>query len=113
MNPRTNLAGALDQVRLKHASAHMFLSWWWLAYDYLHSVCFLETIAKSQLLAKPLQKMMSSDEDETLSNTMFEEPDDYFQPEKLSTYTDYTLLSGQKLHLRLVGYNPLWVPTKD
>ena len=52
---------------------------------------------------------MPSDEDEMLSDAMFQEPNDYFQPEKPHTYTDYALLSGQKLRLRLVGHNPLWV----
>lgn len=56
---------------------------------------------------------MSSDEDDNLSNAMFQEPDDYYQPKKPYTHTDYTLLSGQKLRLRLVGHNPLWVPTHD
>ncbi|KAF6221278.1 hypothetical protein HO133_002133 [Letharia lupina] len=51
---------------------------------------------------------MSSDEDDNLNNAMFQEPDDYFQPEEPYTHTDYTLLSGQKLRLRLVGHNPLW-----
>ncbi|KAL2057194.1 hypothetical protein ABVK25_002247 [Lepraria finkii] len=50
---------------------------------------------------------MSSD-DEDLNNAMFQEPNDYFEPEKPATYTEHTLLSGQTLHLRLVGYNPLW-----
>lgn len=53
--------------------------------------------------------MMSSDEDEMLGGDIFREPDDYFQPEKPATYTERTLLSGQKLRLRLVGHNPLWV----
>lgn len=56
---------------------------------------------------------MSSDEDEILSSAMFQEPNDYFEPEKPYTYTEYTLLSGQKLRLRLVGLHPLWVPTLD
>lgn len=56
---------------------------------------------------------MSSDEDENFTNAMFQEPSDYFQPEKSCTHTDYTLLSGKKLRLRLVGHNPLWVPTHD
>lgn len=54
---------------------------------------------------------MSSDEDDgKLDGDMFREPDDYFEPEKPATYTEHTLLSGQKLRLRLVGHNPLWVP---
>ena len=53
--------------------------------------------------------MMSSD-DVDLNNAMFEEPNDYFEPEKPATYTEHTLLSGQILRLRLVGHNPLWVP---
>ena len=56
---------------------------------------------------------MSSDEDEILSTALFQEPNDYFQPEKPCTYAQYTLRSGQTLHLRLVGHNPLWVPTYE
>ena len=62
---------------------------------------------------KPQRVIMSSDEDEILSSAMFQEPNDYFEPEKPYTYNEYTLLSGQKLRLRLVGHNPLWVPTLD
>lgn len=56
---------------------------------------------------------MLSDEDDNLDNTMFQEPNGYFQPQMPYTHTDYTLLSGQKLRLRLVGHNPLWVPAHD
>ena len=42
---------------------------------------------------------------------MFQEPTGYFEPEEPAKHTSYTLLSGQTLHLRLVGHNPLWVPT--
>ena len=52
---------------------------------------------------------MSSDEEDTFNTAIFQEPDNYFQPEKPYTYTDYALLSGQKLHVRLIGHNPLWV----
>ena len=56
---------------------------------------------------------MSSDEDEILSTALFQEPNDYFQPEKPCTHADYTLHSGQTLRLRLVAHNPLWVPTYE
>ena len=56
---------------------------------------------------------MSSDEDEIFSTALFREPNDYFQPEKPCTYADYILRSGQTLRLRLVGHNPLWVPTYE
>ena len=56
---------------------------------------------------------MSSDEDEVFSTALFQEPNDYFQPEKPCTYAEYTLRSGQTLRLRLVGHNPLWVPTYE
>lgn len=52
---------------------------------------------------------MSSDGDGELGGGMFKEPADYFEPEKPATYAEHTLLSGQKLRLRLVGHNPLWV----
>ena len=52
---------------------------------------------------------MSSSEDEVFDTSLFQEPSDYYAQEKPATYTNYTLLSGQKLRLRLVGHNPLWV----
>lgn len=57
----------------------------------------------------PAISEMSSDEEDNFNTAIFQEPDNYFQPEKPYTYTDYTLLSGQKLHVRLIGHNPLWV----
>lgn len=48
---------------------------------------------------------------ENLITDMFEEPDGYFPPEPLASYVEYTLLCGQIIQLRLVGHNPLWVPT--
>lgn len=40
---------------------------------------------------------------------IFQEPRDYYPPEKEPTYAQYTLLNGQHINLRLVGHNPLWV----
>ncbi|MCJ1224556.1 nicotinamide n-methyltransferase [Toensbergia leucococca] len=51
---------------------------------------------------------MASDDEDLSAGAMFQEPDDYFQPEKPSTQVEYTLLSGITLNLRLVGHNPLW-----
>jgi len=39
----------------------------------------------------------------------FQEPDDWKPAEKKPTFTEYVLQSGEKLNLRLVGHNPLWV----
>jgi hypothetical protein len=50
-----------------------------------------------------------SEEEEVLDTALFKEPDDYYRPPEPPTFTDYTLLSGEKLRLRLVGKNPLWV----
>ena len=44
-----------------------------------------------------------------LPTYIFQEPEGYFQPEKPATFAEHTLLSGQVLRLRLVGFNPLWV----
>ncbi|EXJ90713.1 hypothetical protein A1O1_03817 [Capronia coronata CBS 617.96] len=53
--------------------------------------------------------MDHSDEDDTpLSLDLFQEPADFYQPEKPATFTKYTLQSGQVLSLRLVGHSPLW-----
>ncbi|EMD58918.1 hypothetical protein GGP41_000572 [Bipolaris sorokiniana] len=50
---------------------------------------------------------MSSDaEDEGLD--LFQEPADYYQPEKQATFASHKLLSGKDLTIRLVGHNPLW-----
>lgn len=40
---------------------------------------------------------------------IFEEPQGFYEAEKEPTFVDYTLQSGLKLNLRLVGHNPLWV----
>jgi hypothetical protein len=51
---------------------------------------------------------MSSDaEDEGLG--LFQEPADFYQPEKQATFASHKLLSGKDLTVRLVGHNPLWV----
>lgn len=52
----------------------------------------------------------SDDEDDTSAPLdLFEEPPNFYQPEKLPTFTTYTLQNGQPLTLRLVGHSPLWV----
>lgn len=48
---------------------------------------------------------------EDLLIDMFQDPVDYFPPEPSATYVEHTLLCGQTIKLRLVGHNPLWVPT--
>lgn len=51
--------------------------------------------------------MTSSDDDaETLD--IFNEPKDYYVPEKPATFTSYTTKHGDTISLRLVGHNPLW-----
>lgn len=54
---------------------------------------------------------MSSDEDVDPVNAsdLFKEPDDYFKPEQPPTFSDYQLVDGRHLRLRLVGHSPLWV----
>ena len=52
---------------------------------------------------------MSSDGDDVLEPSLFQEPDDFYPTEKPATFSQHTLLSGQTLNLRLVGHNPLWV----
>lgn len=52
---------------------------------------------------------MASSDEEDLPKDLFQEPHDYFPPKAPSHYVEHTLLSGETLHLRLVGSNPLWV----
>ncbi|KAF1849397.1 uncharacterized protein K460DRAFT_376042 [Cucurbitaria berberidis CBS 394.84] len=50
---------------------------------------------------------MASEADEE-SLDLFQEPDDFYEPEKQATFASHQLLSGQELQVRLVGHNPLW-----
>ncbi|MCJ1359371.1 MAG: nicotinamide n-methyltransferase [Icmadophila ericetorum] len=52
--------------------------------------------------------MASSEDEEENLGSMFQEPEGYFSPEKPSTSTSYTLLSGEIIQLSLVGHDPLW-----
>jgi EEF1A N-terminal glycine/lysine methyltransferase len=53
--------------------------------------------------------MTSEDADLAGDANLFNEPDDYYPPEKPATFVEHTVQSGQKLRLRLVGHDPLWV----
>ncbi|KAL2414110.1 Protein N-terminal and lysine N-methyltransferase efm7 [Exophiala dermatitidis] len=50
----------------------------------------------------------SDEEDDPVSLDLFQEPADFYQPEKPATFTTYTLQNGQTISLRLVGHSPLW-----
>jgi hypothetical protein len=50
---------------------------------------------------------MASDDEGGLD--LFQEPADYFEPEKEATFATHRLLSGKEFPVRLVGHNPLWV----
>ncbi|KAF2122961.1 putative methyltransferase-domain-containing protein [Lophiotrema nucula] len=50
--------------------------------------------------------MTSDSEDGDLG--LFQEPADFYQPEKEATFASHELLSGKELRVRLVGHNPLW-----
>ncbi|MCJ1420175.1 nicotinamide n-methyltransferase [Xylographa parallela] len=50
-----------------------------------------------------------SEDAEVFADTaLFQEPHGYFRPEQPPSFAEHTLLSGEKLRLRLVGHNPLW-----
>jgi hypothetical protein len=51
--------------------------------------------------------MASDDEDGGLD--LFQEPADFYEPEKEATFATHQLLSGKEFTVRLVGHNPLWV----
>jgi hypothetical protein len=40
---------------------------------------------------------------------LFQEPADFYEPEKQATFASHHLVSGEELTVRLVGHNPLWV----
>ncbi|KAF2278777.1 uncharacterized protein EI97DRAFT_218916 [Westerdykella ornata] len=52
---------------------------------------------------------MASDSEEEAGIGLFQEPDDFYPPEKEPTFASHRLLSGKDLSIRLVGHNPLWV----
>ncbi|CAI6332808.1 unnamed protein product [Periconia digitata] len=39
---------------------------------------------------------------------LFQEPADYYPPEKQPTFATHKMLDGTELNIRLVGHNPLW-----
>jgi hypothetical protein len=51
--------------------------------------------------------MSSEAEDEGID--LFQEPADFYEPEKQATFASHQLVSGEELTVRLVGHNPLWV----
>ncbi|KAH7385989.1 putative methyltransferase-domain-containing protein [Pyrenochaeta sp. MPI-SDFR-AT-0127] len=50
--------------------------------------------------------MVSEADEENLN--LFQEPADFYEPEKEATFASHQLLSGEELKVRLVGHNPLW-----
>jgi nicotinamide N-methyltransferase len=50
---------------------------------------------------------MASDDEGGLD--LFQEPADFYEPEKEATFATHQLLSGKEFTVRLVGHNPLWV----
>ncbi|KAI9734577.1 MAG: nicotinamide n-methyltransferase [Cirrosporium novae-zelandiae] len=46
--------------------------------------------------------------EDDLLDSLFQEPEDFYQPEKPATHVEYRLHSGDTIALRLVGHSPLW-----
>lgn len=63
--------------------------------------------AKTSISSRISFAMDSEGGDEGLD--LFQEPADFYQPEKQATSASHQLLSGKDLTVRLVGHNPLWV----
>jgi len=51
---------------------------------------------------------MSSSDDESVALDLFNEPKDFYAPEKPATSTSYITKQNVHIPLRLVGHNPLW-----
>ena len=66
------------------------------------------TICQDTLFRHNLPSRMTSEVDEG-GLDLFQEPADFYEPEKEATFASHELLSGKKLEVRLVGHNPLWV----
>lgn len=70
---------------------------------WLRFFCFNKIFANSN---KSVQMASDSDEGDI---SIFQEPSDFYEPEKEATFASHLLLTGKELKLRLVGHNPLWV----
>jgi hypothetical protein len=100
-----------DRVYLEHDSDRNSGGWW-----SGHVPCVVALISETpKILSSPrlslrhnLPFIMSSEAGEE-SLDMFQEPTDFYQPEKQATFASHQLLSGKELTVRLVGHNPLWV----
>ena len=57
----------------------------------------------------PVFEMSPNDNGEDSELNIFQEPADFYQPEKKPTFVSHQTLSGQEITLRLVGHSPLWV----
>ena len=67
----------------------------------------ISTTAKTQNRHDPPLAMSSEADEEGID--LFQEPADFYEPEKQASFASHQLLSGQELTVRLVGHNPLWV----
>jgi hypothetical protein len=57
--------------------------------------------------------MSESSEPEETWDDLFQEPKDYFKPDKEPTQVEHKTLNGTVLKLHLVGQNPLWVSARS
>ena len=65
--------------------------------------------AKMEHRSDPTASSDSEDSEDFADTALFQEPDGYFRPKEPPSFAEHTLLSGEKLRMRLVGQNPLWV----
>lgn len=54
-------------------------------------------------------RMASNDANDNALVDIFQEPPDYYRPEKPHQFVEYNLKAGNLLSLRLLGHSPLWV----
>lgn len=52
--------------------------------------------------------MSDTDSDDAGALSLFQEPDDFYQPDKPATKTSYLTRAGTEIPLQLVGQSPLW-----
>ena len=65
--------------------------------------------AKMEVESAHINSDEREDSEDFADSALFQEPDGYFRPEKPPSFVEHTLLSGEKLYMRLVGHNSLWV----
>lgn len=66
-------------------------------------------ITDTDIFSPPSTKPYTTMADDFDSGNLFQDPEGYYPEEEPPTFAEHTMLSGQKVRVRLVGSHPLYV----